>query len=321
MPPLFLSEDDVRAVLTMDEAISAVEDGFQRLAAGEAANSPRRRVRTTGVVLHTMSAACEAYGLLGIKAYTTSRTGNRFHLLLYDGVAGELSAMIEADWLGQVRTGAASGVATRIMARPDAGTVGILGSGRQARTQLEAIACVRRVREARVYSRNAERREQFAAEMTRLCKLPVVPVHRPENAARDCDVVVTATTSSSPVLDGEWLSEGTHINAIGSNAITRAELDVTAIERCDTIVADSVEQCQIEAGDMVAALERGVLHWPRVIELSEVVAGRHTGRSTRESITLFKSLGVAIEDLAVGRYVLDRARSAGRGRELPQPSA
>ncbi len=317
MAILFLTEAEVRQVLTMELAVAAVEDGFRRMAAGEAMNVPRRRARTPDVILHTMSAGCAGYGLVGFKAYTTSGTGNRFHVVLYDGSTGEMVAMIEADWLGRIRTGAASGVATAHMARPDASEVGILGGGAQARTQLLAMCAVRPITEAHVYCRNAQQREQFAAEMEKLCGISVVPVRRPEEAVEDMDIVITATTSREPVLNGEWLREGTHLNAIGSNALNRAELDATTIRRADVIVADSVEQCQIEAGDFVVALEQGILHWSRVHELADVVAGRQTGRPTPESITLFKSLGLAIEDLAVARVVLQRAKESGLGRELP----
>jgi ornithine cyclodeaminase/alanine dehydrogenase len=317
MPALFLTESDVRELLTMELAIEAVEDGFRRLAAGEAMNVPRRRARTSDVVLHTMSAGCSAYGLVGFKAYTTSRHGNRFHVVLYNGSTGAMVAVIEADWLGRVRTGAASGVATAYMARPDATEVGVFGAGGQARTQLQAMCVVRQITEARVYSRDQDRREQFARDMEELCRISVVPVNRPEEAAADMDIIITATNSRDPVLSGEWLAEGTHINAIGSNALNRAELDVDTIRRADTIVADSIEQCQIEAGDFVAALDQGVLHWPLIHELADVVAGRQTGRPAHESITLFKSLGLAIEDLAVASRVLELARTRRVGTELP----
>ena len=317
MAALFLREADVRELLTMDLAIEAVEDGFRLLAAAEATNVPRQRARSKQVVLHTMSAAADPYGLIGFKAYTTSRDGNRFHVVLYDASSGQLKAVIEADWLGRIRTGASSGVATKYMARPDCTEVGIFGTGGQARTQLEAMCRVRTVREARVYGRNQERREQFARDMESICQISVIPVNRPEEAAVDMDIIVTATSSREPVLRGSWLSEGTHINAIGSNALTRAELDVDTIRRADIIVADSVEQCRIEAGDFVESLEHGVLHWPRVLELSEVIAGRQTGRAATQNITLFKSLGIALEDLAVAGRVLALAWERRVGTELP----
>jgi len=317
MTVLHISESEVRELLPMPVAIEAVEDVFRRLAAGEAMNVPRRRARTQHVILHTMSAGCSGYGLVGFKAYTSSLQGNRFHVVIYDGTTGAMVAIIEADWLGQMRTGAASAVATVYMARPDAREVGVFGSGTQARSQVRGICAVRQVSEVRVYSPNQDHRESFARDMEPICGVPVLPVHRPEEAAMDMDIVVTATRSREPVLRGEWLSEGTHIVAMGSNALNRAELEVDVIRRADIIVADSVDQCQIEAGDFVTALDQGVLHWPRVLELADVVVGRQTGRPTAESITLFKSLGLAIEDLAVASRVLELARERGLGRELP----
>jgi ornithine cyclodeaminase/alanine dehydrogenase-like protein (mu-crystallin family) len=293
-----------------------VEDVFRQLSSGGAMNVSRRRARTPQVVLHTMSAASNAHQLIGFKAYTTSREGNRFHVVVYDGATGKLNAIIEADWLGQMRTGAASGVATQYMARPDSSEVGIIGAGSQARTQLQAMCCVRSITEARVYSRNQERREQFASEMESICGISVVPVHRAEEAATDMDIIITATTARQPVLRGAWLSEGTHINAIGSNAIARAELDVDVIRRSDTIVADSVEQCHIEAGDFVEAIEQGILHWQRVLELSDVITGRETGRAAPDGITLFKSLGIALEDLSVAARLIPLARERKLGVEL-----
>lgn len=317
MSALFLTEAQVREVLTMDLGLEAVEDGFRRLATGDAMNVLRRRARASNVMLHLMSAACAGYGLVGFKAYTTTPSGARFHVVLYDAASGETAAVMEADWLGQVRTGAASGVATRLMARSDASRLGIIGAGKQARTQLQAVCAVRRISEVRVFSRTAARCEQFAQQMEPLCRVPITPVAEPEQAVKDMDILVTATTSRHAVLDGQWLAPGTHINAIGSNALNRAELDPVAIRRADTIVADSVEQSRIEAGDFVAALEQGILSWERVWELSDVVVGRQTGRDSAESITLFKSLGLAIEDLAVAARVLDRARAVGLGISLP----
>ena len=317
MPALFLTEVQVRELLTMELAIEAVEDGFRRLAGAEAMNVARRRTRTPEVMLHLMSAACTSYALVGFKAYTTSRMGARFHVVLYDGGTGEMVALIEADWLGQVRTGAASGVATKLMARSDACRLGIIGTGKQARTQLLAICAVRPISQIRIFSRKPERRAQFFRDMQPLCDTAITSVERSEDALRDMDIVVTATSSREPVFDGAWLSPGTHINAVGSNAMNRAELDAETIRRCDTIVADSPQQCRMEAGDFVAALKEGVFSWIQLRDLSDIVVGRQSGRDNPESITLFQSLGLAIEDLAVAARVLQAARAAGLGTELP----
>ncbi|HZT82508.1 MAG TPA: ornithine cyclodeaminase family protein [Gemmataceae bacterium] len=316
MPVLLLTEDDVRQVLTMDLALQAVEEGLRKMALDEVHNVPRARAQTDHAMLHVMAASAKTLGVMGLKAYATSRKGANFHVALFDGRTGALLALMQADYLGQVRTGAASGVATQYMARPDATEVGIFGSGKQARTQVQAVCKVRKVTRVQVYSPHDEHRRRFAAEMSELCQTEVVPVPRPEMAAEDKDIVITATASREPVLNGHWLAEGTHINAIGSNFLGKAELDVVAIRRAESIVVDSKDQARIEAGDFVQALEEGTIHWADVHELGQVIVGRYTGRAHPQDITLFKSLGIAIEDVAVANRVYQEAQRASIGRTL-----
>jgi ornithine cyclodeaminase/alanine dehydrogenase-like protein (mu-crystallin family) len=305
---LYLTEDDVRSLLTMDMALEAVQEGLRRVALDEAQNVPRARCQTDHVMLHILAASAKSFGVLGFKAYTTSRLGARFQVTLFDGKTGATLAMLQADHLGQVRTGAASGVATRFMARPEASTVGLFGAGKQARTQLQAICAVRKIRRAQVYSPNAERRRQFAEEMSRACETEVVPVGRPEEAARDLDIIVTATTSREPVLSGDWLAEGTHI-------LGKAELDLATLRRTKPIIVDSKDQARLEAGDLLPALEEGVIHWSDIHELGQVVVGRFKGRAHPQDVTLFKSLGVGIEDVTVAAKVYAKAVAAGVGRQ------
>jgi ornithine cyclodeaminase/alanine dehydrogenase len=221
---------------------------------------------------------------------------------------------MQADYLGQVRTGAASGVATQYMARPDASEVGVFGSGKQARTQLIAICKVRRVRRAQVYSPNEENRTRFAREMSVVCGTEVQPVPRPEMAAEDKDIIITATNSREPVLNGHWIVEGTHLNVIGSNFLGKAEIDAVAVRRCESIVVDSKDQARLEAGDFVQPLEDGSIHWADIHELGQVIVGRYTGRAHPQDVTLFKSLGIAIEDVAVAARVYAKAQEAKVGR-------
>lgn len=317
MAALFLTEDEVRDLIDMETAIEVLDEAFRELAAGRAQNVPRARAGSPGVMLHTMSAAAESLGVVGWKAYTTTRTGARFHVALYDAQSGEMLVLMEADYLGQVRTGAASGVATQYMARPDAKTVGIFGTGKQARTQLKAVCTVRRIEQVEVYSRNDERRVRFAEEMSEYCNTRVVPVHAPDAAAAEKDIVITATSSREPVFDGRILDEGTHLNVVGSNFLLKAEIDDTTVRRADVIVCDSIAQCRLEAGDFVAALEEGAIDWAHVKELSAVVAGTETGRATPENITLFKSVGLALEDVAVAARILQLANEEGVGTRLP----
>jgi ornithine cyclodeaminase/alanine dehydrogenase-like protein (mu-crystallin family) len=315
-PTLFLSEDDVQRLLTMDMALEAVEQGLRRQALEEAQNIPRTRCQTDHVMLHVLSASAKPFGSVGLKAYTTTRQAARFYLMLFDGRSGALTALMQADYLGQVRTGAASGVATKYLARTDATLVGIFGTGKQARTQVQAICAVRKVRRVQVYGRDEARRRRFAEEMSELCQTEVVPVSRPEDAASGQDIVITATTSREPVLSGSWIADGTHLNVIGSNFAGKSEVDVATLRRATTIIVDSKDQARQEAGDLLPALEEGAIHWADVHELGQVIAGRFPGRERPQDVTVFKSLGVGIEDVAVAARVLAKARAEGVGRPL-----
>lgn len=317
MPALYLTEADVNQLLDIRLAIEVVEEAFRQLADGKADNVPRVRAKGRGIVLHTMSAAADYLGLVGWKCYSTTRAGAHFLLGLYDSTSGALVAMIEADRLGQLRTAATTAVAVEWMADAAAGELGLFGAGRQARTQLEAIALTRPIKQAFVYSRDETKRREFAAEMSRRLNLDVVPVDRPQDAADDLPIVVTATTSTIPLFDGNGLAEGTMVAAVGSNWLTKAEIDANVVRRADNIVCDSVAACRNEAGDFIDALEKGVFDWSRAVELADVVAGAAVGRSTRESVTLFKSVGLAIEDVALGGKLLDLARAKGLGQALP----
>jgi ornithine cyclodeaminase/alanine dehydrogenase-like protein (mu-crystallin family) len=316
MPVLLLTEDDVRRLLTMEDALEAVESGLRKLALDEAENVPRSRCRTDHVMLHVLSAAAKGLGYLGYKAYTTGREGARFHVALYDGCSGELLSLMHADYLGQVRTGAASGVATKHLARPEAATVGLFGTGKQARTQLIAVCKVRPIRRVHVYSRSEDNRRRFAEELGRECGVEVVPVDRSELAARDLDIVITATTSRAPVLSGDWLADGTHLNVVGSNFLGKAEVDIAALRRAGLIVVDSKDQARLEAGDLAPAIDEGVIHWADIAELGAVVVGRARGRQGPQEVTMFKSLGLAIEDVAVAARVYELARERGVGQEF-----
>jgi alanine dehydrogenase len=316
MPVLYLTEDDVRELLDMETAIEVVEEAFRQLARGAATNVPRSRATGTGITLHSMSASADYLGLVGGKTYTTTRDAARFLVSLYSGKTGELVALIEADALGQFRTGAASGVATEFMARPDAKVVGLFGAGKQARTQLKAVCAVRKIELVEVCSRNEERCREFCDLMSEWCNTRVVPARNPDEVATEKDIVICATSSRAPLFEGRVLDEGTHLNVIGSNYLNKTEIDVSTLHRADTIVCDSIEQCRLEAGDFVDALEAGAVEWSNMRELAAVVSDQETGRRTVESITLFKSVGLALEDVALGAKVLELAQREGLGRTL-----
>lgn len=313
--PLLLREEEVQILLSVGDAIEALERTFRAQAEGRAVNLPRQRVRWPGGTLHVMAAGDLGSGYVGLKAYTAVGGQTRFVVLLFHAESGELLAIIEADRLGRLRTGAATGLATRYLARPDARVVGMIGAGRQAATQLMAVCAVRPIAEARVYSPTPERRAAFAHRMRETLGIPVQAVERPEAAVEGADILITITSAREPVLRGAWLRPGVHLNAAGSNALLRRELDEEAIARADLIVIDSRAQGQIEAGDFLEPLERGRLQWERVYELRDVVAGR-VGRAHPEQITLFKSLGIALEDVAVAAVAYERARAQGAGERI-----
>jgi alanine dehydrogenase len=315
--PLFLTESDVQSSLTMPLALEAVENSFHRLADGSALLHPRARLHLPGKsYLHYMAAADSVSGYMGLKIYTSAKAGLRFLILLFSVDSGELLAQIEADFVGQMRTGAASGYATRLLARENSKTLGIIGTGLQARTQLESISLVRKIERISVFGRDQQRREKFAADMSAKLSIPVTAVASAEQAVRDHDIVVTSTTSTDPVLEGRWLSPGTHLNAIGANFPQKRELDAETIRRCDVIVADSREQSKLESGDLIQMYADDQRRWSAVIELAEIAAGKTPGRTRDDQITLFKSNGIATEDIVVAGKIYELAKERGVGKTV-----
>jgi alanine dehydrogenase len=308
--PLYLRETDVEQLLSPEDAVEAVEGCFARLASGEAENRPRYRIGLTEGLLNVMGAADLGLGVAGLKTYAAFAGRTRFVVVLFSAVAPDVLALIEADRLGQMRTGAASAVAARHLAKPGASTLGLLGTGWQAESQLACIrAAVPAIEGVVAYSRDAKRLAAF-------CKRFGVEAGEYNRDAAEQDIVVTATSSKDPVLRGEWLRPGALVCAMGANRIESRELDNAVLERAAFVCCDSKEQARLEAGDLVEPVERGVLDWLEVHELGEVVSGEVSARAHDDDIAVFKSLGIAAEDLAVGKLVYDRARAAGVGVEL-----
>jgi ornithine cyclodeaminase/alanine dehydrogenase-like protein (mu-crystallin family) len=308
--PLYLRESDVEELLSPEDAVEAVEDCFKRLGSGEAENRPRYRIPLNEGTLNILGAADRELGVAGLKSYVAFATGARFVVVLFAAGSPEVLALIEADRLGQMRTGGASAVAARHLAKPDATSLGIIGTGWQAESQLACIrAALPGIERVVAYSRNEERLVSF-------CKRFGAEAGEYNRDAAEQDIVVTATSSKDPVLRGEWLEPGALVCAMGANRIESRELDNAVIERAAFVCCDSKEQARIEAGDLVEPVERGVLDWLEVHELSEVVTGEVSGRAQEEDVVLFKSLGIAAEDLAVGKLVYDRARERGVGEEV-----
>ena len=316
--PLHISEAEVRAVLTMPLAVEAVEEISRKQATGEVVVHPRRRFELPGGgFFHYMAAADFSSGFVAMKQYTFVRGKLRFLVPLYEMATGDLLALIEADYMGQLRTGAASGVATKYLARKNARVAAIIGTGGQAKTQLEAIAAVRKLESARAYGRDAAKREKFCKEMSERLGIPVQVCASAAEAVRGADIVCTATTSSQPVVSGADLAPGAHINAIGANHAHKRELDDEAVASADIIIVDSVEQSRQEAGDLIIAFHGDEICWTGVKKLSEIVAGKASGRTSDTEVTLFKSNGIASWDLAVAMKVYAMARENKLGRELP----
>lgn len=303
--PLLIRESQVRETLTMPRAIDALEAAFRDWAHGRATNQPRQRVHTPQGTLHLMGAAWHSKGYIGYKAYFSFPAGVRFHVVLASAHTGELLALIEADWLGRLRTGAASGLATKYLARTDAATVAVLGAGAQAETQLQAVCAVRSIERAVVFSRTPETRAAFAARMTAQLNIPVHPAESVEQAVAEADVICTVTSAREPILQGAWLKPGMHLNAAGANALARRELDTFAVGRCERIFVDDPAQARVEAAELIVPIELRKLSWERVHSLAHLVGGLLPPRQSPEEITLFKSLGIALEDVAAAAIVYE----------------
>lgn len=307
---LYLTESDVEALLTPEDALEAVEGCFLRLARGTVENRPRTRLRLEDGVFAVMAAADRELGLAGLKSYAWLPGGTPFVVVLFDIDRAELSGVIEADRLGQLRTGAASGVAAKHLAKRDARSLGVIGCGWQAESQVACIrAAVPTIERVVAYCRTEERLRSF-------CERVGAEAGESHRAPGEQDVVVTATTSRDPVLRGEWLRPGALVCAIGANNRRSRELDNVVLERAAFVCCDSREQSRLESGDLIEPVEGGVLDWLEVHELQEVVAGELPGRQAEDDIVLFKSNGLAAWDVAIGAVALERARARGAGREL-----
>ena len=303
-----ITEEEVLRDLTMPVAIELVERAFRELAEGTAINHPRRRViLPTGSILHYMAGGNAHY--FGIKVYSSNpRTGVHFKFLLFRSADGLPIATIEANYMGQIRTGAASAVGTKVLARNDASVLGVIGSGFQAETQVWAISQVRDLREVRVWSRNKEKRDAFARRCSEEFGLTVIAKDTAREAVASADIVVTATNSKDPVLESAWIAPGTHLNAMGSNWLIKRELPTDLVmDRAAVVAVDSVEDAYLESGDLMIPLAERPGAEFRAVELSEIVAGKIAGRTSAEQVTIFKSNGLAVQDVVAAGYLYELA--------------
>jgi alanine dehydrogenase len=308
--PLYLTESDVATLLTPADAVGVIEACFRRMAEGQVENAPRRRLRLQEGALADMAASDLGISVAGGKLYAGFAEGAAFVVCLFDAERPELVCVIEADRLGRLRTGAASAVAARFLALTGARTLGVIGCGTQAETQ---VACIRAampsIEKVVAYCRTPERLRSF-------CELTGAEPGESHGDAGRQDVVVTITTSRDPVLRGEWLRPGALVVAAGANHASRRELDNTVLERASFVCCDSLEQARIESGDLIEPVQAGVLDWLEVHELHEVVAGDEQGRQSEDDIVVFKSNGLAAWDVALGAEALRLARERGVGVDV-----
>ena len=309
---LYLTEAEVSGLLDMNLALDALDEVFRARSAGEVHNEPRKRVPAGGGPMNFMAASWPKRGWAGHKSYVSGD----FRVTLF-GTNGEgMLALISAGRMGQVRTGAASGIGTKYMARENSSSVGIIGSGYQAQTQLEAVCAVRDIKDVKVFSRNRENRESFASTMSERLGVNVVAVDSKEAAADGMDVLIAVTSSVEPVITGDMVEAGMHINAAGNNSWMKRELDTAAIVKADLVATDDIDQAKIECGELMRAAETGRFAWDSLVRLDRIVAGVRTARTSDDDITLFESQGVAFEDIAVCGRIYELALERGIGTEL-----
>ncbi len=313
---LFLRDEEVNQSVTMEDMLEAIEEMQRRFGQGEVTNLARRKIIAPGGMLSVMGGGLFYDGILGVKTYTVVQGKYSFQVSVYDANTGELMCFTQANRLGQLRTGATTGVAVKHLSRSDAATVGMIGTGYQAPTQLEAVCQVRNVQKIRAFSRTPEGREAFAETMTESLGISVEPVNSGEAAVAGSDIVICIAAAQEPVLQGEWLSPGTTVIGAGPTTWRVREVDDATFARADKIFVDSAEQAPVEAGDMASAVDRGILQWSRLQELRQVVAGAVTGRDNPEQIIYAKLMGTGVADVAAAKLAYDRAKSKSLGLEM-----
>jgi ornithine cyclodeaminase len=306
---IHVDEAQVRERLPMALAIEVVERALRDRAEGRAHDLPRHAMRYPHGALRVLSATAPELGWVSCKAtYSTGATSGRGYVHLIDAITGELRATVDSVHLSRMRTGAATAIATRLLARSDASMHAVIGAGSQALAQIEAVAAVRAIRTVRVWSRDTARLRDFCAHARDSIGLPVAAAASARDAVRGADIVTLITAAREPPIDGAWLERGQHVNAAGSNALDRRELDEAAIEQVNRIVVDARDVARQECGDLLPLVRRGTLSWDDMPELGEVLTKRAAGRVTRDEITLYESHGMGVQDLYAAHAVLADGR-------------
>ena len=313
---LFLKDEDVSQCVDMDSMLVAIESMQHQYGDGQAHNMTRRKIIADGGMLSVMGGGLFHEGLLGVKTYTVVNGAYSFQVSLYDAKTGTLLCYTQANRLGQLRTGATTGVAVKHLANPDNATVGIIGTGGQAPTQLEAVSKVRKITKVKAFSRNADRREDFARRMSDAMGLEVSSAQSNETAVRDCDIVLCIAATMEPVVEGAWLKDGATLIGAGPTTWRAREVDEATIVRADKLIVDSTEQAEIEAGDLCNAVDKGIIQWSKVHELRHVVAKAVRGRDSEDQVVYAKIMGTGVADVAAAKLAYDSAKEKGLGTEI-----
>jgi alanine dehydrogenase len=319
--PLILNPDAVRAATNMRRMVDLIDEGVREQAEGFVDVPPRMNLETSNGFFRVMPAVMRRRGLMGFKIFNGSvEHGVRYLIGIYDERGGELLALMDAAWLTGARTGATTGVATRYQARADSRSVGVIGSGLEARTNLEAVCAVRAIEEARVFSPTSANRERFAVEMSARLGIRIIPCASAQEAVRGMDIVVIGTNTTKMgnafAYCGAWMEAGQHVNSIGSTGGKLREIDPATFQRATSIVVDSLRQVEEECGDVLETIERGLWDAAKVAELTRVVTGQLPGRRHDSDITLFKSVGTGMQDVVAGFAIYEEAARLGLGQRV-----
>jgi alanine dehydrogenase len=313
--PTYITDAEVRDVVTVDDAARIIEDLFLNEARGMSEQTPTIELRLPKGVFRVKVGGAYGSGAYGLKAYL----GNAgYRIFVYDLETG-FDGLVEAFDLTEVRTGAVSAVATKYLARADASVVGIIGTGREARAQLRAVSRMRKLTKVRAWSRSPENRETYAREMAAELGIEVVPVDTAEACVRDADIVITITSADEPLVKGEWLAPGAFVCGVGATCPYRRELDEACVGRAAIVVVESLPTALDECAELIQAVGKGKLRWNAVRELKDIVSGLIPARRSDDEITLFTSVGTGAEDVAMASFALKAARAKGFGIELPLP--
>lgn len=319
--PVWVGEAEVAELLSLPEAIDVLADAYRLQANGQAQSMRRAHVREGESILHAVGGTIAGADLSGTKTWAYTSGGAAPLLVLFSLTDGRVLGIVEAFVLGQMRTAATSGLGTRVLARTDAETMALLGTGKQAFSQAHAVTCERPIRRLRLFGRDPGRRDALANRLSSELDLDVSQHDDVADAMAGADVVTTITRSADPVIRAEMLAAGMHLNAVGAIVPSRRELDAASVGRCAAVVVDSVEQARDDAGELQAAVDAGALRWEQVRGLDQVVGRAPAQLRSADDITLFKALGVGLSDVALGAEVLRRAHAADLGSPLPQTTA